>query len=254
MAHPDAETLDRVALDFVQELGRANMYEQRVPERFRFETQARGAVLSLQPRLFAGDRLAYGRVTRLRGGTSAQVLNIVMIPRLATALPVLAVEILSFVKGVHLVVFDIFPLHESDEGDLTDELGRTGELLEGRFTLEPRPDWGRSVFSEAAIIIRPGARSETRAEDVVEPLLELLKTYVEAIRQCSTARFDGLEQRRRERARYLGMQASEEPGREFLQRVMGEDWVHRFTHEFLYPDWLHVGDRVMPWVDHLEMA
>ncbi len=254
MPHPDAQTLDRVARDFMEMLDDASFFEQPVPERFSFEKEARGSTLRLEPRVFAGDRLAYGRVTRLDGGPSAQVLNIVLLPRLATGLPVLGVEILSFVKGVHLVVFDFFPLDEASDAALHDELREAGAELEERFALEPRPDWGRSVFSESAIIIRPGARSETRADEVVGPLEALLESYVDALASCSTARFDGLEHRRRERAHYLGTQVSEEPGRDFLERLMGEDWVHQFAHDFLYPDWLHDGDRVMPWVDRLNMG
>jgi hypothetical protein len=248
--HPDTPPLDELAGWVLASLRDAGARSLEVPERFSIRASFAGSELSMRPRALRGRALCYGRTARVDGGTRAQVYNAVLVPKLDSTLPIVGLEILSFLRGVHLFVFDFFSVSRSRGGrasEMRRHLSEARKQLSRDFELAPRPEWGREVFSPEAIVVRPDPRRGVRAAPFCQIVRQLLGPYIELLGEdCSATELE-CRRRRERRARYLEVQAREEPAGAFLERLTGPAWVETFTHQYLYPDWLQGTDRSPPW-------
>jgi hypothetical protein len=255
MVHPDAAPLDQMADRFLSTVGDTRAHEQAVPERFEFETDVEGHPFRLSVRAFVGDKVAFGRLARVDAADNAQVLNLAVFPRLSTTLPILGVEIVSIRDGLSLVVFDLFQIASSDVSmRLKEHLQAARDELSQGFELEDHASWGDSIYSESAIILRPGAQTKTRLSTVEAPLFRLLERYGDTVRRYEPTVLRGLERSRRRRAQYLASLAGEEPLGAILEHVRDDAWVDAFSREFLYPEWLQSGDQLPPWLDQIDIS
>lgn len=251
MPSPVEQTLDDVALAACDMLEQSGFAHTRVPDTFRFTGEFGGEPLSIAPRAFVGEGMSFGRVVRVRGGKRAQVLNIVLVPSIDSPLPIFGCEVLVFARGVHLVVLDLFPTCDhSINQPLADQLRFVGDTLGADFELLDAPEWGKNVFSDDAIVIKPGARRGAEADEFLPSLYRLLNPYLAAAAQNPVAPVHMRSQIRERRALYLQDHAEEEPAGPFLERIAGEEWVEEFVFEFLFPRWLRAADRVAPWLAH----
>lgn len=254
-SHPDCPPLDELEADLAGGLQRLGADERPVPETYQRQTQFAGAPLELSSRCFVGGPISYARMVRVDGADRAQVLNAVWVPRAATRLPIVGLELLSFVKGLHLVVLDLYPTEpDRPQAPSIDWLGQLKSTWSDRFDLEDRPDWGTEVFSRRAIILKPGARRSLGVPAVADGIRWVLGRYIQTADRAASADPDNSKvdpaasQRLDRRASYLATQAKEEPAGDFLERMTSPEWVDRFTHQFLYPVWLQQADRLPPWL------
>jgi hypothetical protein len=231
--------LDQMALRTCSTLAGAGFDERKVEDAFCFDGEFAREPLSIRPVAFTGRGIDFGNVVRVRGGSQVQVLSIVLIPPHTSPLPIFGCELLVFSRGVHLVVLDAFPTCEHEEASrLLLKLERLGACLAGAFELHPAPDWGKNVFSEKAIVIKPDPQRPAGIGAFVPAVTSLLSAYLTAAAQGPTAPESMHDQIREARALYLKDHAEQEPAGPFLERIAGKEWVDKFVFDFLFPQWL----------------
>lgn len=239
----DSDVLDASRASAVAFIESTGARPVELPEDYRLEGKFAGSAVDLDLCAFRGGRFAWARVTRM-SSERVQVLNVVLVPSAKTALPCVGVEFLAFARGVHLVVVDAWPTL-ADAPSFADVLRSVRDDLTPRYDMEPRPEWGRQVFTEDVIFVRPGARAEAPVSDFTPALDALL----EAIGDAGTPSPSDHQRHIENRRTWLTVQGEEEPAGDFLARIAGHDWVERFTFDVLYPTWLYDGDGQPPWAD-----
>lgn len=242
------KVLDDFAAQVISSLTSIGAREFSVPERFHMRSEFGGSDAHLEPRALTGGPVTFARVTRLRAGPRAQVLNTVVFPKLGTTLPVLASEVLVFARGVHLFVCDYF-----DAGcphpALADALEGERERLSKRWEMRELPEWGTLAFSKSAIFLKASRDHPIELEATLNTFETLVDAWVElALNPTIGLENTRQETRRAARNRFVEIQAKNEPAGPFLSRMAGEEWTHEFTHQFLYPEWLIGRDQPPDWM------
>ena len=245
-----ADLLDDMADDAASALGLMGLRPASPPADYGLQSEFGADPLTIEPRPFFGDDdspIHYGRVARVRGGHRVQVLNVVLFPTLQSGWPILGIEILAFTKGVHLVVFDAFntagnPRHPH----FSDLLRRRRDGLVEHFGPTPVPDWGASVFSDDAILIKPDPRQDATIAQFAPAFHDVLDAY---LGDGLGAPLDSAAQTRAQQSRrnYLYSHGHHEPAGPFLERISDAQWVEQFVFDFLYPTWLYDGDDLPQW-------
>lgn len=255
------DTLDHLALSVDGQLALVGAKSVSVPEMFSLRCDYQHTPLAIEPFARVGETMAMGRAARVRGGQKVQVLNLVWIPTLDAGLPILGCELLAFQKGFHLFVLDAFPLYHHD-GNIPHAapgvvLREWRERFSQSLSLAPIPAWGEAVFSEDAIILKPG-QQVSDASHLLQEMGDALQALAQAVCEASQEAFEPTPAQRQEakvrRDRYLYDHAHDEPAGPFLQRLGGEAWASSFIHRFLFPQWLRQEDCAPPWLDAQEEA
>ncbi|MGM0557965.1 MAG: hypothetical protein ACQEVA_16385 [Myxococcota bacterium] len=247
--------LDEVIQTFQTGLSSTRAHQQDVPAEF-VQCAAEGDdVTELSHTVWVGDKVAYGRATSMTTAGSGEMLDIFVAPRLATASPILSVQIASARGQLELAVLDLFQVATSDVSmRLRDELLAIRRSLSEGFELKEPPESGESMFSDAAIVMQSGRRGGGPISEVIAPFKEMVEHYTTVLERFEPSVLRGLEHRRRRRAEYLDQQAEGVPIGEILKRACDDEWVERTTREFLYPQWLKPGDNVPPWLDEVSVS
>lgn len=238
----DASALDAAQATALSAIQRAGASVVELPERYSLEGTFGGSQVDLELNTFRGGPFAWARVTRMRSPGRAQVLNVVAVPAADVAAPCFGAELLVFARGTHLVVLDAWPTHAGTAG-LASELKQARAELERDWTLDQVPDWGLEVFTDSAVVVRPGARAGAPASAFTGPFENLFGALTDTDFGRPASPQAHIEGRRK----WLRVQGEEEPAREFLTRIAGHAWVKRFTFDVLYPTWLYDGDGTPPW-------
>lgn len=244
---PSAKSsLDTLVQTILSDCKEANWSPIPVPERYQWRGESRGQAIQINAHVFESDTIAWGRVVRVDGGDTIQVLNVVALPRTTSRASIFGCELLVFRKGLHLFVLDAFPTTPTDTPDIQ-QLRQIQQELNDSFNLEETPEWGKNVFSPNVVILKPGARLQLPVQAVVPAFQKLWTTWMNQLPHSSTINLEEQVQIRELRARYLHHHAHDEPAGPFLQRMAGEEWAHDFIHSFLFPQWLKEGDASPPW-------
>ncbi len=254
-----AGRLDRAARSLLESLERSTSRASRhdIPERFQLDGDLRNQSVHLESHALSGDGLAYGRVTRMRGGGYAQALNALWLPRVDRPVPAWNCELLTFQGHLHLLQCDAYPLadHEIDRQcaenitEIWQDILTTGEWA--GLDPTPTPDWGHDdeppAFSEHALFTKPGASAGHNPTPGADLLETVAGTWSEVLRQSQ--RNPARASRRRSRRSILvEVHRRCEPTAEFLGRLTDEATIEKMKRSFLYPDWLD--DETSPsWID-----
>ena len=243
--------LDGFAREVSERLLASGLRETALPEEFGLKSSFGKEPLEIRPRAWVGapeSPLVYGRVVRIDGASRVQALNVVLIPRLGSGLPIFGAEILVFQRGVHLVVVDCFPTHESAlEEELVALQGEMKREWGGRYELSELPEWGEGVFSPEVLILKPGAGKAPAVGPFVPAVDELLSAFLE---KADKARGEVRSENRSGKAlrkKYLVHHGEHEPAGPFLERISSPEWVAEFTNSYLFPRWLISEDQLPPW-------
>lgn len=133
MASEHAQIFDGLASTLVAGLAETRTDEKDVPEEWSFDASEGDSDVELRSRAFVGDKVAFGRVVRVDAGRRAQTVSGLIVPRLATTLPELCLEMHSTEAGVELVLLELCQVASSDVSEcLYPDWLRAGDTL---------PDW-----------------------------------------------------------------------------------------------------------------
>ncbi|MEM1348288.1 MAG: hypothetical protein AAGI01_07035 [Myxococcota bacterium] len=237
------ELLDTEVTCLAMDFEARGFVELDVPSMYTFEGQWAKSPLKISPRAWRGGAWPYVRVVRVDGGDAVQVLNMVWFPSEHTAAPVFGCELLVFRRGVHLVVFDLFATDSTHEPTppraILRELRGAWSAAAGEL-----PEWGEEVFSEDAMILKPGTRTSIDPSSVLPSRHGLSRALLE----CDASSIGDKEAhsaRLKTRARFIDVQGRNDPAAPFLERIAGHTWTHAFVDDVLYPTWL-LGSSLAP--------
>jgi hypothetical protein len=238
----DVLALDHARSQAIDNLRATGAAPVELPEDYQLRGEFGGSSVNLDLDVFRGGPFAWARVTRMRS-ERVQVLNVVAVPKVEVEAPCFGAELLGFARGMHLVVLDAWP-SELHAPAVAQKLDSARSNIQAEWELEAIPEWGREVFSEHCVVVRPGARAAAPARRFTAPFIDVFSAYT-STRHPVPADPDTHVARRK---KWLQVQGEEEPAGDFLARIAGHEWVERFTFDVLYPKWLYDGDADPPWL------
>ena len=188
-----------------------------------------GKTLELRAVAFRARGVRYGRLVRI-DGPGTWILNAVVFPEDGYTFPILGIELLVFRERMHLIVADLFPLEEQDEGvmdDLAPHFDQVG-------TPPEMPTWARNIFSRRPIFRKPGSTSEltagARAVDAVS-----FRWLARVHDAAPAARAALAAEARRRRDAYICAHVEDEPAHPFLGKAFGAELGERLVSVLLFP-------------------
>ena len=245
----EARRLDELAGELGQLLEEAGARALERARQFDLQGRWREREVTLRARALRGGPISFARVVRVDGQEAMQALNLLVFGRAELGSPILGCEILTFGRGVHLFVLDAWPTSPPLHPSLQEAMRAQREALGARFELLAPPAWGREVFSDQMIFVKPGARAAAPSEAFMEPVRQLTRAVLARAQEAPGLEAPARGEALARRARFLRTHAEDEPVGPFLERLASPEWVERFNLEFLYPTWLRRGDEAPRWAD-----
>lgn len=161
-----------------------------------------------------------------------EILNLMIYPRNALAVPIFAVEYIAFNARPFVAVADLQPalgvgsgmtneivsLLKNASEDFSSRLSDGGEL----------PDWAADYFTPICIYARPKTESET------EVLCQAYKHYLEVWCEKFFVHENGELAGKQALSTYQHHHVINTPGRTFLTKAFGQDWTELYLANFMY--------------------
>jgi phycoerythrobilin:ferredoxin oxidoreductase len=186
---------------------------------------------------FKAPKLRQIRAAHVRGGSSLQVLNFVIFPKLNYDLPFFGADLVTL-PGGHLIAIDMQPLFA---GDAAYQAKYSEPILPMFRAHQQHLPWGgdfpeeaRAFFSPAFLWTRPEA-TETVETKVFAVFKDYLQAYINFVRQAEviTDR-QRLDEILLAQKRYADYRATKDPARGMLTRLYGSEWTEEYIHGFLF--------------------
>ncbi len=177
------------------------------------------------------------RAAHVEGGSSLQVLNFVIFPRIAYDLPFFGADLVTL-PGGHLIAIDMQPLFRDDPAY---QAKYSAPLLEIHRKYQAVLPWGGDFPTEAACFFSP-AFLWTRLKDVeqvtttvFDAFQEYLQLYIHFVKVAQP--IDDNEKRSlitQAQLNYLNYRATKDPARGMFTRFYGSEWTEDYIHNFLF--------------------
>lgn len=177
------------------------------------------------------------RAAHVEGGSSLQVLNFVIFPRITYDLPFFGADLVTL-PGGHLIAIDMQPLFRDDPDY---QAKYTEPLLPIHRQYQGVLPWGGDFPAEAACFFSP-AFLWTRPKDteivkttVFQAFQDYLNLYVQFVQNAKP--IDDPQKRSlitQAQLNYLHYRATKDPARGMFTRFYGEEWTEQYIHNFLF--------------------
>ncbi len=186
---------------------------------------------------FQAPKLRQIRAAHVQGGSSLQVLNFVIFPRLTYDLPFFGADLVTL-PGGHLIALDMQPLFRDEPSY---QAKYTQPILPLFHAHQQHLSWGgdfpdeaQPFFSPAFLWTRPQTTEivETRVFDAFKDYLQAYLDFVEQADPITDPqKLVAVEQAQ---LRYLRYRAEKDPARGMFTRFYGAEWTEEYIHGFLF--------------------
>lgn len=177
------------------------------------------------------------RAAHVQGGSSLQVLNFVIFPRLNYDLPFFGADLVTL-PGGHLIALDMQPLFCSDpayQAKYTEPILPIFQAHQQHLTWGGDfPEDARPFFSPAFLWTRPKETAIVETQ-VFAAFKDYLEAYLDFVQQAEpVVNPELLEEIEQAQLRYLRYRAEKDPARGMFKRLYGEEWTEEYIHGFLF--------------------
>jgi phycoerythrobilin:ferredoxin oxidoreductase len=186
---------------------------------------------------YQSAKLRQIRAAHVQGGSSLQVLNFVIFPRLNYDLPFFGADLVTL-PGGHLIALDMQPLfRDSPEY----QAKYTQPILPIFDSYQPHLPWGGDFPEEASQFFSPAFLwTRPQQNDVVEThVFNAFKDYLREYcdfsdRAVPVTDPEQLQAIKASQLRYLRYRAEKDPARGMFNRFYGSEWTEEYIHGFLF--------------------
>lgn len=186
---------------------------------------------------FQTSKLRQIRAAHVQGGTSLQVLNFVIFPRLNYDLPFFGADLVTL-PGGHLIALDMQPLFSQSMEYREKYTEPILPIFENHQQYLPWggdfPEEAKPFFSPAFLWTRP---EETAVVEnrVFAAFKDYLAAYLDLVEQAEPiADSQDLAAIEAAQLRYIRYRAEKDPARGMFKRFYGEEWTEEYIHGFLF--------------------
>jgi phycoerythrobilin:ferredoxin oxidoreductase len=186
---------------------------------------------------YQSTKLRQIRAAHVQGGSSLQVLNFVIFPRLNYDLPFFGADLVTL-PGGHLIALDMQPLFR-DRPEY--QAKYTKSILPIFESYQPHLPWGGDFPEEASQFFSPAFLwTRPQENEVVEThVFSAFKDYLQAYldfcdRAVPVTDPEYLEEIKAAQLRYLRYRAEKDPARGMFNRFYGSEWTEEYIHGFLF--------------------
>ena len=186
---------------------------------------------------FQSDKLRQIRAAHVQGGSSLQVLNFVIFPKLNYDLPFFGADLVTL-PGGHLIAIDMQPLFSQDKSYQAKYTEPIMAMFQGYQKDLP---WGgdfppeaQQYFSPAFLWTRP-TEVEVVKTKVFEAFCDYLQAYLNFVEQAEEVSDpQKLAAILKAQKSYADYRAEKDPARGMLTRLYGSQWTEEYIHGFLF--------------------
>ncbi len=186
---------------------------------------------------FKSDKLRQIRAAHVQGGSSLQVLNLVIFPKLNYDLPFFGADLVTL-PGGHLIAIDMQPLFSQDEAYQAKYIEPIMPMFH---KYQQDLPWGgdfpqeaQQYFSPAFLWTRP-SQTEVVESQVFAAFCDYLDAYINFVEQAEAVKdrpqLSAILQAHKSYANY---RAEKDPARGMLTRLYGSEWTEKYIHGFLF--------------------
>ena len=213
-----------------------------IPDGFKQKEGVMGKGKKQEPVLttsygFQSDKLRQIRAAHVQGGSSLQVLNFVIFPRLNYDLPFFGADLVTL-PGGHLIAIDMQPLFSQNQAY---QAKYTEPIMPMFHEYQKELPWGgdfpeeaQQYFSPAFLWTRP-SETEVVENTVFKAFCDYLDAYTNFVEQAQTItapqQLEAISQAHKSYANY---RAEKDPARGMLTRLYGAEWTEEYIHGFLF--------------------
>jgi phycocyanobilin:ferredoxin oxidoreductase len=204
------------------------------------EGKLEGERLTIQNRCYQAPQFRKLHLELAQVGTNLDILHCVMYPRFDYPLPIFGVDLIGGKAGISAAIVDISPT-VSILSSISDPIKQWQTSLTQNFPSsfsQPRelPAWGKEIFSEFCVFVRPQGKSEE------ELFFQTVEKYCSQV--CAIASSLGIESnlvadeekaRIQDRHRYYCQQQQQnDKTRRILEKAFGREWADRYMNTVLF--------------------
>ena len=186
---------------------------------------------------YQSSKLRQIRAAHVQGGSSLQVLNFVIFPKLNYDLPFFGADLVTL-PGGHLIALDMQPLFRDR---IEYQAKYTKPILPIFEAYQPHLPWGGDFPEEASQFFSPAFLwTRPQQNEVVETyVFSAFKDYLEAYldfcdRATPVTDSEQLAEIEASQLRYLRYRAEKDPARGMFTRFYGAEWTEEYIHGFLF--------------------
>jgi hypothetical protein len=193
----------------------------------------RGEPATLEARAYAGPRLGYVRFVEVQS-RDLDIGNVLGLPRVEFALPVLGIDLVEVGRDTAVVVADLSPM-TGDPANLAEQhavLARHQASSARLASTTDLPDWAREWFSDDALAARVAPGQAAVSEAAVSAYVA---GFIELVRGASAAPERAEHISGRQRA-YAAAHRERDRGLLLLRRMFEPALAERFLREVLFPE------------------
>ena len=186
---------------------------------------------------FQSDKLRQIRAAHVQGGSSLQVLNFVIFPKLNYDLPFFGADLVTL-PGGHLIALDMQPLFSQDKSY---QAKYTEPIMPMFHDYQQDLPWGgdfpteaQQYFSPAFLWTRP-TETEVVKTKVFKAFCDYLQAYLNFVEQAEEVTDpQKLAAILKAQKSYADYRAEKDPARGMLTRLYGSQWTEEYIHGFLF--------------------
>ena len=186
---------------------------------------------------YKSDKLRQIRAAHVQGGSSLQVLNLVIFPKLNYDLPFFGADLVTL-PGGHLIAIDMQPLFSQNEAY---QAKYSDPILPMFHKYQQDLPWGgdfpqeaQRYFSPAFLWTRP-SEIEVVENKVFAAFSDYLDAYINFVEQAEEVKDrQQLSAILQAQKSYTNYRAEKDPARGMLTRLYGSKWTEEYIHGFLF--------------------
>lgn len=167
--------------------------------------------------------LAEARVVRI-WGKLASIFNCLIFPRSPRFAPVFVAELLATGGQLRLAFVDVQTPGMLDRQSTQHKTAAVAVRYAEFNHPEPAPQWAMEFSSGSPAYLRPTSGMEIPMTELYSDYLRVWTELTQPGAPSCSAELDAFKEHHR----------TQSPVSEYLSRVFGEDWTHRFLNGFLY--------------------
>lgn len=221
---------------------RLDLQSYPIPDGFERKEGVMGKGKKQEPVLttsygYKSNKLRQIRAAHVQGGSSLQVLNFVIFPKLNYDLPFFGADLVTL-PGGHLIAIDMQPLFSQNKA----YQAKYSEPIMPLFHKYQQdlpwggdfPEEARQYFSPAFLWTRPSKTEvvENKVFDVFKDYLDAYLNFVEQADEIEDP--EKLARIYQAQKSYTNYRAEKDPARGMLTRLYGSEWTERYIHGFLF--------------------
>jgi phycocyanobilin:ferredoxin oxidoreductase len=191
--------------------------------------------MQIENRVYSSRTFSKIHLELCRRQDGLQVFHCVMYPRLEYDLPILSFDMVGVEDRVSLAIVDPCPV--SWDRRLPDWYADAVRRLQSQYgTQRAAPDWGREIFSDVCVLVRPTGPEDVAAFVTYAAALTRVHLEVARLQQpVGFGRGPRVQEIRAAHLRYVENQLKNDKTRKVLEAAFGEEFAQRYMGELMFP-------------------